>query len=264
MRVDASGRSAERAVNTAFDHIATVQREMSFHDPQSELSQLNGSAHEAPQQIMPSLRRVLRAALALAHASEGRFDPTVGGRLVQWQQLPAPTNSEVDPAADWRDVRFLRDGRVQFRRPLWLDLGGIAKGYAVDRAVASLRRDGIAAGIVNAGGDLRVFGRMETVHVRDPARPGQSIPLLHARDAAVATSAGYFSEGQGHTALVDPLGGGSVGATCSVTVCARRAIWADALTKVVLLDPAASVILLRRLRASAVLIDRSGKRRHVA
>lgn len=264
VRVGDSGRAAEAAVSAAFECIAAVQRDMSFHDPDSELSRLNRSAHREPQPLSAPLRRVLRAALALAEASDGRFDPTVAARLVQWGQLPALAGAEVDPDANWRDICFRRDGRLEFRRPLWIDLGGIAKGYAVDLAVACLRRHEMTSGIVNAGGDLRVFGGMETVSVRDPAAPQRSFPLLHVRDAAVATSAGYFSERHGHTALADPRRGDSLGATCSVTVCARRAVWADALTKIVLADPEASIPVLCRLRASALLIDRDGTRRRFA
>lgn len=263
IRVDTDGMNANAAVSAAFEQIAEIQRVMSFHDPDSELSRINRCAHEEPQRVSSSLHRVLRASLALADASEGRFDPTIAWRLVEWGLLPAPTAVETDPNATWRDVRLLQDGRVLFQRPLWVDLGGIAKGYAVDRAVAVLRRHGIASGTVNAGGDLRVFGHMETIQVRDPANPRQHFPILHARDAAVATSAGYFSEQKNRTALVNPVLGDCLGQTCSVTVCARRAIWADALTKVVLAMPETSAILLRRLQASALLIHRDGTRRQV-
>jgi len=202
----------------------------------------------------------LRAALAIARASDGRFDPTIGGRLVAWRQLPAPSDADaVDPTSRWHDVELGRDRRVRFRKPLWIDLGGIAKGYAVDRAVTVLRAAGMHGGVVNAGGDLRAFGdAFEVVQVREPSDPARSRPLLHLRDGAVATSAGYFSERDGHTALVDTRGGGSLGHAGSVTVCAPRALWADALTKVVLADPEAAVPLLRRLRAQAALLDAEG------
>jgi len=265
VRADGAGERAAMALDAAFEEVAEVQRTMSFHDPDSELSRLNRYAHEEPQWISHSLHRVLRASLALARASEGRFDPTVAWRLVAWGQLPAPMAArEPDPHANWRDVCFLRDGRVQYRRPLWLDLGGIAKGYAVDRAVRALQRRGVASGAVNAGGDLRMFGRMETVRVRAPADPRRHIPILHVRDAAVATSAGYFSRKNGRTALVDALRGDSLGQAYSVTVCARRATWADALTKVVLAAPDRATAVLRRLHASAVLIHHDGSHRRVA
>jgi thiamine biosynthesis lipoprotein len=204
--------------------------------------------------------RVLRAALALARASEGGFDPTVGGRLVASRHLPMPVDADaVDPTADWRDVELGRDRRVRFRKPLWLDLGGIAKGYAVDRAVTALRAAGVHGGVVNAGGDLRVFGdALEVVHVRDPATPSHARPLLHLRDGAAATSAGYFSAHDGQSALVGARHGGRLGQDVSATVCAPRAVWADALTKIVLADADAALPLLRRLRAQAALLGIDG------
>ncbi|MES1240823.1 MAG: FAD:protein FMN transferase [Acidobacteriota bacterium] len=240
VRVEAGPGLAEPAIEAAFAEVGEIHRRMSFHDPDSELSRLNAAAHRAPQAVSGRLRRVLSAALALARASGGSFDPAVGG----------------DPGASWRDVELGGDGRVRFRRPLRLDLGGIAKGYAVDRAIDGLRRQGIAAAVVNAGGDLRSFGCRHTVWVRDPAEPGCGIPLLETADAAVATSAGYFDE----NALVEPRTGGSLGVDRSATVCARRAIWADGLTKPVLADPSGSVGLLRRLGARAVLLDCQGGR----
>jgi thiamine biosynthesis lipoprotein len=259
LRVEGAAGWIDDAIERAFEAIVDVQRRMSFQDPDSELSQLNRLAVRAPQSVSAATGRVLRAALALARASGGLFDPTIGGRLVAWQQLPAPGAADVDPAATWRDVELGRDWRVRFRTPLWLDLGGIAKGHAVDRAIAVLRASGMHGGVVNAGGDLRAFGdALEVVHVREPSDPARSRPLLHLRDGAVATSAGYFSTRDGHSALVDTRGDGSLGHGVSVTVCAPRALWADALTKVVLADADAAVPLLRRLRAQAALLDTDG------
>lgn len=254
---------ADLAFAAAFAQIEAVHRAMSFQEPDSELSRLNREAAHSPQFVGSLLWRVLRASLALARESNGRFDPSVAGRLVQRQQLPAPVDAPP-PAADanWRDIELLPGRRVQFRKPLWLDFGGIAKGYAVDRAAAALRARGVRTGVVNAGGDLRVFGdTCETIHVRDPRDPKSAQRLLQLRDGAVATSSGYFSARDGHTALVDTRGHASLGDGVSVSVCAPRAIWADALTKVVLADADAAVPLLRRLHAQAAFLDATGATR---
>ena len=259
IRIDATPAVATPALAAAFAAVEAVHRAMSFHDPDSQLSRLNREAALGPVAVGRPLWRVLRASLALARASQGRFDPTVGARLVQWGQLPAPDAHACDPHADWRDVDLLPGRQVRFRRRVWLDLGGIAKGHAVDRAVAALRVHGVRAGLVNAGGDLRVFGAAgETIHVRHPADPARTLPLMALRDGAAATSAGYFSVRDGRTALVDTRSGGCLGTTLSATVVAPRALWADALTKVVLADPAFAPSLLRRLGAQAALVDGDG------
>ena len=260
---EAAQAKAASAIDLAFARIAEVQRCMSFQDPRSDLSRVNSHAHRAPQPVCAQLWRVLRAALALAKASDGRFDPSIAGTLVEWGLLPrpaTPAGDRIDPRASWRDVELRSGRRVRYAKPLWLDLGGIAKGYAVDQAVRVLQRQGLAAGIVNAGGDLRCFGATETIKVRDPADPSQLLPLLQLRDAAAATSAGYFAEGP-HTALVHPGRGRSMGQGVSVTVCAPRAIWADALTKVVLASPARAAPLLARCGARAMLLHADGARR---
>jgi len=259
--VDGSDTASALAVEAAFEGIEHIQRLMSFHDPASELSRLNRDGHRAPQRVSPHVRRVLRAALGLARASGGCFDPTVAGRLVAAGMLPPPSSTPVDPDARWSDVHWQPDGRVQYAKPLWLDFGGIAKGYAVDVAVRILWGHGVRSGVVNAGGDLRVFGAPRTINVRNPADPVRALPLARVRDAAVATSAGYFSAVPGRSALMDAATGEDLAASVSVSVCAPRALWADAMTKVVLADPSKAGVLLRRLRATAVLMTDDGRRR---
>ncbi|GAB3345222.1 FAD:protein FMN transferase [Lysobacter tyrosinilyticus] len=260
IRLDACAHDADAAIDAAFAEIEAVHRAMSFHEADSELSRLNRKAMHTAQPVGTRLWRVLRAALALARASNGRFDPSIAAHLVRSGHLPEPLHAPTpDPHATWHDIELLPQRQVRFRRALWLDLGGIAKGYAVDRAVAVLRAHGAQVGVVNAGGDLRVFGDSEeTVLVREPADPRRSRPLLQLREGAVATSAGYFSANAGGSALVDPHTKARLGSDVSVSVCAPRALWADALTKVVLAEPVAAAPLLRRLHAQAALLDHYG------
>lgn len=262
VRATAPEAVAARAIEAAFAAVEAVHRCMSFHEPGSDLSRLNRLAASGPQAVPATLGRVLRAALALARASGGRFDPTVAGRLVAAGHLPAPDAPTPHPQANWRDVQFEADGRVRFRRRLWIDLGGIAKGHAVDCAVRAMRAAGAPSGVVNAGGDLRVFGdESQTVHVRDPAAPSTSRALAVLRDGAIATSGGYFSAIDGQPALLDGRDGRAAELRRSVSVSAPRALWADALTKVVLADEDAAVPLLRRLHASAACLDAAGRTR---
>lgn len=158
VRVEGQAARAERAVSAAFAQIARVQRRMSFHDPDSVLSRVNLLAHRIPQPVDTWTWQVLRLALALSHASGGLFDITVGGELVRRGVLPDHgfANSDIPGGCD--AVELLPGRHVRLRRPVLLTLDGIAKGYAVDRAVRLLRAAGMERGVVNAGGDLRVFG----------------------------------------------------------------------------------------------------------
>jgi thiamine biosynthesis lipoprotein len=123
--------------------------------------------------------------------------------------------------------------------PGWIDLGGIAKGYAVDLAVAALQAAGAAGGCVNAGGDLRVFGPAGyPVAVRSPSAPGAAASRFMLLDAALATSGSYFSmrihQGRQVSALLDARVGEPLAFDRSASVRAPRCVLADALTKVVL------------------------------
>lgn len=226
------------ALDAAFAAVERVQGLMSFHDPASELSRLNREAAQGPVAVDAQTFEVLSAAAGLSASSEGAFDICVGAPLRRWGYLPA-AEGMAGPGASWRDLELLEDRRVRFRRPLCLDLGGIAKGYAVDRAAAVLRQAGVERALVNAGGDLRGFGAAPwRVGLRHPLAPAHSVHTLELRDAALATSANTFSRrrlGANEVSpLLDPRSGRPWLGQASVSVRAPDCLHADALTKVVL------------------------------
>jgi thiamine biosynthesis lipoprotein len=250
-------RSPAAGIAAAFATVARIHRALSLHDPQSELARVNRNAQRDLQPISVDLRAVLSCALALASRSGGAFDPTVGGRVAELGFLPPQGHSER--VVSWRDVE-LTPGGVRFAKPLVLDFGGIAKGYAVDCAIDALREHRIIAGCVNAGGDLRVFGnRSELVHVRTGGRRSVILPLAIVSDAAVATSS-YGGQrrrigGRWATPLIDPRGRMPMMSTRTVSVVAPTCMVADALTKVVALRGCAAAGTLSAYGASANLLS---------
>jgi thiamine biosynthesis lipoprotein len=178
----------DRAVDAAFSAIGRVQRLMSFHDPASELSRLNREASGAPVKVNEWTYHVLSMAREIAAASHGVFDPTVAPTLQRWGLLPS-SSKPPQSSGDWRDLELLPNLQVRFARSLTLELGGIAKGFAVDCAVAALQTGGVESGLVNAGGDLRAFGpRTQSVQLRDPRLPGRLVKSFHLSNEALATS----------------------------------------------------------------------------
>jgi FAD:protein FMN transferase len=152
---------------------------------------------------------------------------------------------------------------VRFRRPAAIDLGGIAKGFAVDRAVDAMRCEGAASGVVNAGGDLRVFGgEPSLLHVRHPREPGRLLPAGALRDAAFATSADTFARrrwrGRAVSPLLDPTSGRPCVRARSASVRAPTCLVADALTKVVMILGRRSAPILRAHAASGFWITAQG------
>lgn len=254
------------AISAAFDEIEQIQKIMSFHEPQSDVSRLNRDACRRPVQVDPRTWEVLAAANAVSEASDGAFDITVAPKLVSWDYLPndfarLPTVRHNG----YRRIELLPDNCVSFLETALIDLGGIAKGYAVDRACLKLEQMGIVDYVVNAGGDLRVGITPEPIHVRHPYAPGEFVLVATLSNAAVATSATYFSEKQSHGTTVHPLvspkNSAPVPMPGSVSVLAENCMTSDALTKVVAILGENASSVLARFSAQACLLPGRGDRK---
>jgi thiamine biosynthesis lipoprotein len=236
----ACGSDADpQAPAAAFASIALVQRLMSFHAADSDVSRFNRACAGDELAIDPHTWKVLHLAEQLARVSDGRFNVACAPRLVAWDYLPAPAIPAPEFVPGRRIYALETNGSVRKLAPGWIDLGGIAKGYAVDLAIAALESRGVGSACVNAGGDMRVIGPAPwPVSVRAPRDPGVAGARVMLQDAALATSANYFSA-KGHgdarvSALVDGSNARPLAGERSVTVRAPSCAMADALTKVVM------------------------------
>src|SRR6185437_4015312 len=139
--------------------------------------------------VDPRTAAVLQAAQAAAEESDYAFDCTVGTELVAAGLLPAVAGAESDASAHQGPRWRIAGNTVHKLAPCLLDLGGIAKGYAVDRAIAMLLQHGCTEAVVNAGGDLRCHGSEPMiVHLRAPGQPGSMPHALSLYNEAVASS----------------------------------------------------------------------------
>jgi thiamine biosynthesis lipoprotein len=252
--------AAHRAINAAFAEIAATEQAMSFHHPDSDVSRLNGAAYREPVQVSPHTFLVLRLAQYFAEATHGIFDITTAAQLVAWGLLPRPDSaSSPDPLASWRDVLVGPNREVSFARPLWIDLGGIAKGYAVDRAVVCLGRHGVRHCCVNAGGDLRVVGiGLQRFGLRTGEAPAAFAGAVDLVNGSLASSGGCESP-ESH---VDGVTRCPAGAGVFACVAAESCAVADALTKPVLSLGPRSADVLRRFGATAHMLDAFGTWKH--
>lgn len=247
----------QMAVDQAFCAVEEVQRRMSYHDPDSDVSRINRLAAREPVPVSLHTWRVLRAAREFSRASDGIFDITIAPTLAAMGFLPRHGDfPRASGQGDWRHVELCDGRRVSLARRVRIDLGGIAKGYAVDYAVRLLKASGMCAARVNAGGDLRLFGaEAQTILVRHPTSPTRLLPLIKLAEGAVATSAGYFSDrryqGKRVSALIHPRTRAPCPCGSSVSVLARDCMTADALTKVIHVDPQQAAVILPRFRARA-------------
>lgn len=245
--------------NHAFARIAEVHRLMSFHDPASDVSRINHAAIGEWVGIDAHTYAVIRCALSLTCATGGIFDVTCAAKLVAWGYLPMPAGDVPEQVPGRTTLSLQRGYRVKKATAAWIDLGGIAKGYAVDLAIASLRRSGIRSACVNAGGDLRAFGDVAyAVAIRHPAYPNVAALRTQLRDEALATSGSYFSRryinGRECSALINGSDGQAITARFSASVRAPSCMLADALTKLVMASADPRHPALEQFGAAAFII----------
>ena len=223
------------AIDQAFSAIQLIQELMGFYNPNSELSQINARAHLEPIKVHEWTFQVLHIAKELCESTNGMFDCGTGGKLVDSGLLPKHSEHVGISCGSIMDLILTEPNLVFSKTQLTLDLGGIAKGFAVDKAIESLQLCGAESGYVNAGGDLRVFGNTsQEIQVRNHINPSELISLGSLENGAIASSGLYYCDdsksNQGH--IVNPQTMEQIEFTESYTVIAPECIYADALTKV--------------------------------
>lgn len=240
--------AGEAAMDAVMQEMHRIDHAMSPHRADSELSRINRDAAAAPVPLSVEMCALLARALHFSRFTYGAFDISYAavGRLYDYRQGLRPTPAQLQQAraavgyrqlqldVQARTLRFGRSG-------MCIDLGGFAKGYAVDRAVALLRQRGVSHAHVSAGGDSCVLGdrrgRPWMIGVRDPRRSGEVIALLPLADTSISTSGDYeryFDEdGVRFHHLIDPATGCSPRSVHSVTILADDGLTTEALSKAV-------------------------------
>ena len=240
----ATADAANEAVLAVMRHIDTT---MSTYKPDSEVSQVNAHAAAGPMPISTELFDLLATAKDYSRLTEGAFDITYAsvGYLYDFRKRVRPDEAHIRaalPAVNYEHVLLDPERHtVKFTQPgVRIDLGGIAKGYAVDRGIEALQKAGITHGFVSAGGDSRVlgdrFGKPWIVGIRDPQKgEGEVIARVPLIDAAISTSGDYeryFDEGGvRYHHIIDPHTGLSASRVRSATIIARTALRTDGLSK---------------------------------
>jgi thiamine biosynthesis lipoprotein len=269
VEIEAAGAARsemEAAVNAAFEAVANVHRLMSFHEAGSDVSRLNREAWLRPTRVDAWTFRVLEAAVELHRCSNGVFDITVAPALQAIGLLPRSDDrsSTATKARSFDAIELLPDQMVRLgHSDIRIDLGGIAKGFAVDRALEALRRFDVPTGLVNAGGDLAAFGEgPDMIQIRNPRDPARLICSIEVTNEALASTARrvdpFRSAETTACAIIDPDTGKSAYAFDGATVRAPTCMIADALTKIVMIAGTDSSDLLEHHDASALLISSDG------
>jgi FAD:protein FMN transferase len=249
-----SARALQKEAAKAFQLIRSVQHMTAFHEPESDVFRLNQCAHIAPLRVHPWTWQVLEQSLRLCEETAGAFDITVAPQVIKpgasLRHRPFTTLVE---AGAWRHVELLPDCQVRFHEQLQLDLSGIAKHFAVDKAIDFLETRGVSSAAITADGDRRVLGLIE--ETADPA--ARQHPAIMLRPAVVTAPAHIARTRLGFTRVspvIHPRTAKPLRHNQSLSVFSRTCVEAEALAKAVLLAPQALWNRALKLHDSVALV----------
>lgn len=237
-----------------FSKIERVESLMSFYNCDSELSYLNSNAHRHECAISNEMKDVLSQALKLSEITDGLYDITIGSELVKKGFL-SDKSIRVDDDGSYKDI-LINGNKVKFNRRIELDLGGIAKGYAVDQALLCVKDRDVEV-VINAGGDLVISDwQGKLINVKVPSHNNSDLATIEMKNIAVATSASYYFD-QNKNPIISPKDKKMVSDKRSISVFASNCMLADALTKVAFLCSDA-LNINKKLGAEAIIVDEKG------
>lgn len=269
-------RAGEAAISAVMDEMHRIDRAMSPFKPESELSRINRDAAAQAVPLSEEMFKLIARSIEFSQLSGGAFDITYAsaGCLYDYREHVKPTDealAQACAAIGYQHLILDEQARsVRFARPgVRIDLGGFAKGHAVDNGAAILRRRGITNAIVSAGGDSHVLGdrrgRPWTIGVRDPRKAGEVVAVLPLEDVAISTSGDYeryFDDESGVRChhVIDPKTGKSPSSVHSVTILAADGLTTEGLSKSVFVLGLEKGMRLIESQAGvdAVVVDSAG------
>ncbi len=273
-------RKADTITKEAFAEMERLEGIFSRHIEGSDMDRINRAAGLEWTEVSPEVILVLQKALEFSRLTEGAFDPTVAPLLELWgfgeeEDERLPSAAEIEEAlllVGYEKVEIDEEGYRVFlaEEGMRLDLGGIAKGFIVDRGQQVIEEWGVKGSFVNAGGDINISGSKPDgeqwkVAVQDPREPQKWVAILHLDQGSVATSGDYqrFFEvdGERYHHIIDPESGWPALGVTNATVLASDTLTADALSTVVfVLGTERGLELLETLAdVEGVLIDNKGE-----
>ncbi|HHY11403.1 MAG TPA: FAD:protein FMN transferase [Firmicutes bacterium] len=270
--IKAYGSNAGEAIGRAIDEIRRLDSLLSAYDPDSEVSAVNNMAGEAPVRVSGDTLAVIERALYFAEVSGGVFDPTIFPVAKLWsvarERKQVPSREEVSAAlefVDYRQVYIDRDEGTVFlaKKGMGIDLGAIAKGYAVDKMAEILRTAKVQSFLINAGGNVYAGSRkpdkaLWRIGITDPRNPEDIIGVMPAEDTAIVSSGDYrryFTvDGTVYHHIIDPRTGYPSETSRGTTVFLPSSTDADALsTAMFILGPDGSESMLSEFPGIGVI-----------
>jgi FAD:protein FMN transferase len=278
-KVEFESQSEQQAavlITRVIAEMVRIDELMSPFKPTSELSLINDTAYKNPVIISTEMVGLLQRSIYYSELTNGAFDITFSslGYLYDFRNKVKPNakqRSSLTPEINYRSILLDRKNlSVSFANPhTKIDLGGIAKGHAVDQCIDLLRSAGVTNAFVSAGGDSRVIGkkndRLWYIGIRHPRDERKLLVNLPLEEVAISTSGDYErffqQDGIRYHHIIDPSTGDSARQSQSVTILAERSLDADALsTSIFVLGPKKGLDLINTLpQVSAIIVDSNGK-----
>src|SRR5581483_6489107 len=273
---DTDANHGEASIDAVMAEMRRIDNLMSHYKPESELSQINQHAADYPVQVDKELFDLIKLSTHYSEITEGAFDITYAsvGYLYNYPDHVRPTEAQIKaalPAVNWRNMKFDDARHTVFfeHKGMRIDLGGIGKGYAVDRGIEILQKRGIQHAVVTAGGDTRIIGdhmgRDWLVAIRHPDDPNKVVTRIPLSNAAMSTSGDYeryFDEnGVRYHHIIDPHTGHSARKVRSATIIGPTATQTDGMSKTAfVLGPEKALEIINRMpEYDAVFVGPDGK-----
>jgi len=278
MEGDGGEAGYKAAADAAFDEIARLEKLLSSYDPKSDVSLVSKAAGAAAVKVSPEVVEVVKRALEISRISSGAFDPTVGplGRVWGYsgEKGTVPSEDDVRPLLDLVDYTAVvvdeKESTVMLKKKgMVLNLGGVAKGFIVGKAIDVLKARGIRRGIVHAGGDMTVFSNPPaapfSIGIQHPREEKKLLGEIHVKSGAIATSGDYerffMKDGVRYHHILDPATGFPARRSQSATITSIDPTQADALsTAAFVMGPTAGMEMIERMEGvEGVIVGADGE-----
>ncbi|MEK6546643.1 MAG: FAD:protein FMN transferase [Nitrospinota bacterium] len=267
-------RHARKVIGDAFIAMERVDRLMSNFKEDSDISKINRAAGTEEVTVDNDVIEVIKKSLYYSELSDGAFDVTIGRVEELYDFETGGKIPETDKFVDsikgvgYKNISVNGNAVYLLKKGIKLDLGGIAKGYAIDKGIEAVKKNGIDDVLINAGGDIRATGESENaqwkIGVLHPREKDKLMDTILLKNLSVATSGDYrkyfISDGKRYHHILDPVTGLPVEGVQSVTIIAPLAVDADALaTAVFVMGKKKGMALIERLKdVEGIIVDSNG------
>lgn len=276
--VTSNEQQAQQAIDAAYRELERLGQMLNFYADDSELTSINKNAGIRPVKVSPETFDVIQKAVFASENTEGAFDATVGPLVKLWdfKKGVIPDKDDIEELLDQVGYQnIVLDSAAQTvylkEEGAQIDLGGILKGYAADKASLVLQKNGLSSGIVTVGGEVRAFGNKPDgtpwiVGIQNPRQKGPNdevIATIALSNRSISTSGDYIKffekDGVRYHHILNPKTGYPAEQCGSVTVIANDGVTADGFSKIFVLGPEKGLKIAKKVGFDAIFIDCNGK-----